>query len=89
MKVYLQAFINYEQINQVKLILIAKFAYNNAKNASNSHTPFELNYDYYSCIFYKKDNDSHFKSKVIDKLANKLKKLITLYRNNFYYAQEL
>ncbi len=47
MKAYLQAFVNFEQNYWARLIPMAKFAYNNAKNASTGHTPFELN-----CVFH-------------------------------------
>ena len=42
MQVYLKAFVNWEQNNWVKLLLIAEFAYNNVKNASTSYTSFKL-----------------------------------------------
>ena len=47
-KAYLQAFVNFEQNNWARFLLIIKFAYNNAKNASTNHTPFELNCSFYS-----------------------------------------
>ncbi len=34
---------------------MAKFAYNNTKNASTGHTPFELNCSYHPRVSYKKD----------------------------------
>ncbi len=34
---------------------MAKFAYNNAKNASTGHTPFELNRGYHPQASYKED----------------------------------
>ena len=37
---------------------MAEFAYNNANNANTSHMFFELNYSFYSQLFYKKDIDS-------------------------------
>ena len=40
MEAYLQAFVNYEQNDWAKLLPIAKFAYNHAKNVSIGHTPF-------------------------------------------------
>ena len=46
-KAYVGAFVNFEQNDWVRLLPMAKFAYNNAKNASTSHTPFELNCGYY------------------------------------------
>ena len=55
---------------------MAKFAYNNAKNASTGYTPFELNCGYQPCILYKEDLDSYSKLKTADKLADKLKDLI-------------
>ncbi len=55
MKVYLQAFVNFEQNNWARLLLIAEFIYNNTKNTSIGHTPFELNYDFYFRASYKKD----------------------------------
>ena len=43
MKAYLQAFVYLKQNDQTRLLSIAEFVYNNAKNASTDHTPFELN----------------------------------------------
>ena len=43
---YLRAFINFKQNDWARLLLMAKFVYNNVKNASISLTPFELNYGY-------------------------------------------
>ncbi len=40
---YFKVFVNWEQNNWAKLLPMAKFAYNNAKNASTSYTPFEFN----------------------------------------------
>ena len=47
MEAYLRAFVKFEQKNLIKLLLMTEFAYNNAKNASISHTSFELNYGYH------------------------------------------
>ena len=38
---------------------MAEFAFNNAKNASTGHTPFELNYGYHPQMSYKEDIDPH------------------------------
>ncbi len=43
MEAYLRAFVNFEQDDWARLLPMAEFAYNNAKNASTSHIPFELN----------------------------------------------
>ena len=58
MEVYLQAFINFEQNNWARLLRIVVFAYNNAKNASTGHVFFELNYSFYSFIFFKENTNS-------------------------------
>lgn len=47
MKAYLWAFVNFEQNDWPRLLPMAEFAYNNDKNASASHTPFELNCNYH------------------------------------------
>ena len=40
---YLWVFVNFEQNDLAQFFLMAKFAYNNAKNASTGHILFELN----------------------------------------------
>lgn len=51
---------------------MAKFIYNNTKNASTGHISFELNYNYHSYILFEKDANPCFKSKLVDKLSIKL-----------------
>ena len=58
MKIYLRAFVNFEQNDWARFLPMAEFAYNNAKNASIGHMPFELNYSYHPWILYKEDVDS-------------------------------
>ena len=79
MKAYLWAFINLKQNNWAQLLPMAKFTYNNTKNANTGYTPFELNYGYHSCIFYKKDLNLHSKSRTAEKLSSELQKLMTIY----------
>ena len=38
---------------------MAEFAYNNANNAGTGYTPFELNYGYHLCVFFKEDTNPH------------------------------
>ena len=57
MEAYLRAFVNFEQNDWARLLPMAEFAYNNAKNASTGHTPFELNYGYHPRMSYKEDVD--------------------------------
>ncbi len=54
---------------------MAEFAYNNAKNASTGHTPFELNCGYHSRASYEEDIDPCSQSKSADELATELRGL--------------
>ena len=85
MKVYLKAFVNFKQNDWARLLLIVEFGYNNAKNASTGHTPFELNCCYYLWMSYKEDVDSCSQSKSADKLSAELKELIIVCQENLYY----
>ena len=86
MKVYLQAFINFEQNDWARLLPIAEFVYNNAKNLSTSYTPFELNCGYHFCVFLEENTNPYSQIKLADKLLAKLYDLITLCRENLYHA---
>ena len=68
---------------------MAKFAYNNAKNASTGYTLFKLNCGYYFCMSYKDDVDPCSKSKLAYKLLAELRELMIIYQENFYHAQKL
>ena len=68
---------------------MAEFAYNNAKNASSSYIPFELNCGYHPCVSYEENVDPCSKSKLVDDLANNLKELMTVCRKNLQHAQDL
>ena len=89
MEAYLRAFINYEQNDLARLLPIAEFAYNNAKNASIGHTPFQLNCGFHLRSSYKEDVDSCSRSKIVDELATKLRDLMSVCRENPHHAQEL
>ena len=89
MEAYLQAFVIFKQNNWARFLLIAELAYNNAKNTSTSHTPFELNYTYHLRMSYEKDIDSSSQSKLADKLLAKLRELVIVCQENLYNAQEL
>ena len=58
MEAYFRAFVNFNQNDWVKLLPMAGFADNNAKNASTGHTPFELNCGYHPRMLYKENVDS-------------------------------
>ena len=57
---------------------MAEFAYNNAKNASTSYTPFELNFGYHSRVSYEEDLDPHSKSRTVEELSSELQDLMTV-----------
>ena len=76
---YLQAFVNFEQNDWAWFLLMAEFAYNNAKNANTGHILFKLNCRYYSCVFYKEDLDLCSKSRTAKELSSELQELITVY----------
>ena len=86
MKAYLRAFVNWEQDNYAKLLLMAEFVYNNAKNASIGDTPFELNCGYHPRVFYEEDIDSRLRSCSANKLIEELKALIEVCCQNLLHA---
>ena len=81
-KMYLWAFVNFKENDWARLLPIAKFAYNNAKNSSTGHTPFKLNCGYHPCISFEEDTNSCSQSKSADKLLAELQNLITVYQEN-------
>ena len=89
MEAYFRAFGNYEQNDWVRLLLMAEFAYNNAKNTITGYTPFELNCSFYPKVSYKEDVDPRSRSKTVDQLATELQIFMSMYRENFQHAQEL
>ena len=68
---------------------MAKFAYNNAKNASTGHTPFKLNCGYHPQMSYEEDVDPRSQSKLEDKQSAELKKLMIVCQENLYHTQKL
>ena len=89
MEAYLYAFVNWEQNDWARLLPMAEFVYNNSKNASTGHTPFELNCDYHPYILYKEEVDSRSQSNFADELAEDLKELMIVCRENLHHIQEL
>ena len=89
MKTYLRAFVNCEQNDWARLLSMAEFAYNNFKNASTGHTPFELNYGYHSRMLYEEEVDLRSQSKSADELSKELRELMVVCRENLYRAQQL
>ena len=88
MEAYLWVFINFKQNNWAKLLPMAEFAYNNAKNASTGHMSFELNCGYHPQILYKEDLNPRSQSTLADKLSAELGELMIVCQENLYHAQE-
>ena len=83
---YLRVFVNEKQDDWAKLLLIAEFAYNNAKNASIGYTPFKLNYGYHLRVSFEEDIDPRSGSCFANKLAEELKELIKVCYQNLLYT---
>ena len=89
MEAYLRAFVNWEQNDWTRLLPMAEFTYNNAKNASTSHTPFKLNCGLHPQVFFKDNVDSCSKSCSADELAKELREMIEICQQHLLHAQEL
>ena len=89
MEVQFQFFVNFEQNDWARLLPMAKFAYNNAQNASSGYTYFELNYGYNVKMSYKDNVNLCSKFKSADKLSIELKELMIVCRKNLHHAQKL
>ncbi len=88
-EVYLRAFVNWKQDDWTKLLPMAEFAYNNAKNASTGHILFELNCGYHSKVSFKEDFDPRLRSRSANKLVEELREWIEVCCQNLFHAQEL
>ena len=89
MEAYLRAFVNFEQNDWARLLLMAKFAYNNAKNASTGFTTFEFNYGYHPWVSYEEDLNPRSKSKTTEELSSELRNLMAACQQNLHHTQEL
>ena len=86
---YLGAFVNFEQNDWARLLTMAEFVYNNAKNASTGYRPFELNCAYHPWISYEKDLDPRSQSKTAEELSSELQNLMAAYQQNLDHAHKL
>ena len=87
MEAYFWAFVNFEQNDWARLLLMAELAYNNTTNASTGNTLFELNCGYYPWMLYEKKVDPRSQSKSADELSEELRNLMVVYCKNLYHAQ--
>ena len=79
MKIYLRAFVNQKQNNWARLLLMPDFVCNNTKNASTNHIYFKLNFGYHSYISFKDDANPYSRSRLVKKLAKKLRELVSIF----------
>ncbi len=86
MEAYLRAFVNWEQDDWARLLPIAEFAYNNAKNASTGHTPFKLNCGYHPRVSFEEDVDPRSRFRSADELAEELRELMEVYCQNLLHT---
>ncbi len=89
MEAYFRAFVNWEQDDWARLLPMAEFAHNNAKNASTGHISFELNCVYHPRVSFKEDVNPHSRSRSANELAEELRKLMEVCCQNLLHAQEL
>ena len=89
MKAYIRAFVNWAQDDWARLLPMAEFAYNNAKNASTGYTPFELNCGYHPRVSFEENIDHRSKSRSADKLAGELRELMEICCQKLLHAQKL
>ena len=68
---------------------MTEFAYNNSKNVSTGHTPFELNCGYHPRMSYGEKVDPCSQSKSADELSEELRELMVVCHENLHHAQEL
>ncbi len=86
MKAYLRAFLNWEQDDWARLLPMTEFAYNNTKNTSTGHTPFELNCGYHPRVFFEEDIDPRSRSCSANELAEELRELMEVCCQNLLYV---
>ena len=89
MEAYFWAFVNFEQNDWARLLPMAQFTYNNARNASIGHTPFKLNCGYHPRMLYEEQVDSRSKSKSAVKQSAELRELMIVCQKNLHHTQEL
>ncbi len=86
MEAYLRVFVNWKQDDWARLLPMAEFAYNNAKNASTGHTLFEFNCGYHPRVSFKEDVNPRSRSCLASELAEELRELIEICCQNLLHA---
>ena len=83
---YFRAFVNFKQNNWARLLPMAEFVYNNAKNVSIGYILFKLNCRYHPRISFKKDVDFRSKWMSASELLSELQKLMSIYCENLFHS---
>ncbi len=65
---------------------MAEFTYNNTKNASIGHTPFEFHCSYHPKVSFEEDVDPHSRSCFANRLAEELRELMEVCCQNLLHA---
>lgn len=89
MEAYPHIFINCEQNNCARFLLIIVFVYNNSQNANTGQMLFELKCGQHCHMFFENEVYSYSKSCSTNKPAKKLQEKILICRQNLLYAPEL
>ena len=91
LEAYLCSFINYLQDDWVTFLPLAKFAYNNAENASTKHSPFYANYGYHPCFSALSlgQNSADFKTFNAASHAQELEDIHATLKDNILQAQSI
>lgn len=89
MKAYLRDIVNKKRNNLAKLLFTAKFAYNNAKNASTGYMLFEFNCGYHCYVFFEDKIDLYLRFCSVNKLTKMRRELISICYQDLLNAQKL
>lgn len=87
MEAYLRAYCRFEQVDWVRWLPIAEFAYNNARQASTMMSPFEALLGYHPRMSYEGNRDPRSKSRTADENAAGLRDLIKELKVNLAESQ--
>ncbi len=68
---------------------MVEFTYNNAKNASTGHTPFELNCGYHPRVSFEEDVNPRSRYLSANELEEEMRELMEVCCQNLLHAQKL
>ena len=88
MKQYFKTYVNFQQDNWVKLLLMTEFAYNNAKHAFTRMSPFEIMLEYSSKMAWEDLMNERVKSKSAKQHVKELNQLMTVLKERLHDSQK-